>query len=238
MAARPASFDPGLTARIPFELRANALKESAAECRKWMVANEGSTKPRCLVRSLRYFEIQKVLVALMCMDDEIRPSCEDRASNGDTSASRWRRVNMAIAWEVDGDQLTAPNVAAADISGESDYERLGVYPSVNGEILYLPLRLSGTGAGNASRWYLLTKPMTNIFDTDAVVSKDIAARLPKGAELWKGTWPNPATLNGTITTYRNGDGNCCPSNGTASYALEVRNGVLRVANVKYTRPQK
>ena len=236
--ARPPAFDLGLTDRISMELRTVAIKQSVAECRRWASAEAGEQRSRCFVRSLRYFARQNLLVAVMCVDAPYFSRCDGSIPPRIAGMERQRTVNMVQIWRIRDGLLVAGRRTVNEMQDEVEYGSLGIYTAHFGEFLYVPLRQSGNGGFNLSQWFLLDGALTKIFDGDVVTRKDLLSRLPKTAQLFKGIWPDPASLRGSSPVYKVGDANCCASNGIARYTLELRDGLLRVASLKYSRTQR
>lgn len=90
-----------------------------------------------------------------------------------------------------------------------------------GTILYLPIVVDGTGNMNESEYYLLDKGTWQRIDSEAWLA-DLAKRVPPGREMWKGVWPDLHTMRAEAMLYNSGDGNCCPSGGSALVRLAIR----------------
>ena len=91
----------------------------------------------------------------------------------------------------------------------------------HGTFLYLPIRVDGTGSYNESEYYLRAGGAWQRLDSESWL-KDLASRLPPGREIWKGVWPNLATLRAESGLWRKGDGNCCPTGGQVRVRLAIR----------------
>ena len=238
VAARSTAFDPGLTDRLSMELRKLAIKQSVAECRRWASVEDGEQRSRCFVRSLRYFARHNLLLAVMCVDAPYFSRCDGSIPSRIAGMERQRTVNMVQIWRTRDGLLVEGRLAVNEMQDEVEYGSLGIYTAPFGDFLYVPLRQSGNGGINLSQWFLLDGALTKIFDGDVVMRKDLLSRLPKKAQLIKGIWPDPASLRGISPVYKEGDANCCPDNGMARYTLELRDGLLRVSSVKYTRSRE
>lgn len=99
-------------------------------------------------------------------------------------------------------------------------------------ILYVPIRVSGTGAGNASEYYLLKGKEWVLLDTHTWV-KELNAKLPAGTYIWKGIWPNLQDRYATVGLYKKGDANCCPTGGAAVVQLELDDTRITIKSIDY-----
>jgi len=90
-----------------------------------------------------------------------------------------------------------------------------------GTILYLKIAYDGTGAGNASEYYLWASRRWMPIEADAWLN-DLTRRVPAGLQLRKGVWPDLGTMTAETGLYRDGDANCCPSGGVARIRLAIR----------------
>lgn len=99
----------------------------------------------------------------------------------------------------------------------------------------VPGRMQGTGYGNADvifRWEPdAVQPLVQV---DNWSWRDaLAERLPKGLEVWKGV--DFRYADGEIWAWtplwREGDGNCCASGGTASLAFDLTDDVMVLGHV-------
>lgn len=118
------------------------------------------------------------------------------------------------AWAFEGYRYEAPTLVTAD--GK-------LYVAVAG-------RMQGTGNGNADvifRWDpVAARPLVQVDNwswRDAL--KD---RLPAGLEVWKGVdfkYADSEIWAWTLL-WREGDGNCCPSGGSAGLSFRLENDVL------------
>lgn len=99
-------------------------------------------------------------------------------------------------------------------------------------LLWLPVTADGTGHFNDSRCYVRRVGRWEPYDKTSWVS-DLVARLPAGAELWKGIWPDMQTLTSEVYLYRQGDANCCASGGVARVRLRVAATRLELAGLEF-----
>jgi len=90
-----------------------------------------------------------------------------------------------------------------------------------GTLLYLPIRVDGTGNMNASEYYVRQNGKWERLDSESWLS-DLTRRIPRGLELWKGVWPDLHTMRAEAAFYRRNDAGCCPSGGIARIRLSIR----------------
>lgn len=99
-----------------------------------------------------------------------------------------------------------------------------------GTILYLPIHVDGTGAGNISEYYLWDEKSRQWQKLDANSwLKDI--KIPPGLAINKGIWPDLKNMTAEAYLYRSGDANCCPTGGTAHIQLTIENSRFAVKSV-------
>ncbi len=96
-----------------------------------------------------------------------------------------------------------------------------VVRSAAATILYLPIVVDGTGAGNASEYYVRTERRWEPIDATSWLA-DLGMRIPAGLQIWKGVWPDLEMMRAEAGLYRAGDANCCPTGGTARIQLALR----------------
>ena len=106
-----------------------------------------------------------------------------------------------------------------------------------GTFLDLPVSVPGTGAFNASALYRRADERWVEVDITSW-EKDLAARLPKGLEVWKGIWPDYATMSATTGLYKSKDANCCPTGGSAEVRLRLEGDRLVIADLKIGPPPR
>jgi len=103
-----------------------------------------------------------------------------------------------------------------------------------GTLLYLPIAIDGTGAGNASEYYLRGTGEWLPIEASAWLA-DLGTRIPAGLQIWKGVWPDLHTMRATAGLYRADDANCCPTGGTARIRLAIRSRQLVIDSVVIER---
>ena len=101
------------------------------------------------------------------------------------------------------------------------YEKPRLLHTPAGTILHLPIVVDGTGHGNSSEYYLATGGAWERIESESWL-KDVTSRLPAGLEIWKGIWPDLETMTARTGLHRRGDGNCCPTGGSARMHLSIR----------------
>jgi hypothetical protein len=145
-------------------------------------------------------------------------SCGDGSFNARSHAARGlavfargtERPDLNLMFERSGDMVSMV------------YRRPSITRNAAGTMLYLPIAFDGTGNFNASEYYLRENGRWERIESEAWL-RDLTARLPAGLAVWKGVWPDPVTLRARTGLWRTGDGNCCPTGGSARIQLGIRN---------------
>lgn len=108
-----------------------------------------------------------------------------------------------------------------------------IVESPSGMMLYVPIRLDGTGAGNASAYFLWQQGGWQEIESESWLDR-VAPFIPEGLALRKGAWPELADLSVRIPLYRPEDANCCPEGGELliSLGIEGRRFVIRSARIE------
>jgi hypothetical protein len=164
---------------------------------------------------------QTYYYALYCLipsDEPDNGRCAD-----DSFAARYYKSRALAIFTRD---RSADNVqllferATPDI-GTLLYKKPEIIQSPAGTLLYLPIMVDGTGAGNESEYYQLGTTGWESIDASEWL-KDLQQRIPGGLQIWKGVWPNVESMQAEAGLYRDGDANCCPTGGTARIQLAIR----------------
>jgi hypothetical protein len=121
--------------------------------------------------------------------------------------------------------------------GMYHYEKPTLLHNASGVILHVHTELTGTGHGNASQYFLHDPRGWHRIDSESWL-KDLNARLPAGREVWKGVWPDLATLSASVWLYKKGDGNCCPSGGEARVSLALENERIAIKDIQFFLDKK
>lgn len=100
-------------------------------------------------------------------------------------------------------------------------------------ILMIPVQLYGTGSYREDRFFLRRDTSWIAIDSHSFV-EEMMRQLPAGVEIWKGIAIDPATLSFETSLWRPGDANCCPSGGTASASLVLRDTRFHLRNVRHS----
>jgi hypothetical protein len=100
-------------------------------------------------------------------------------------------------------------------------------------MLYLPIRLDGTGNSNESEYYLWRLGAWARIDSESW-QQDFRRRIPGGLDLWKGIWVDVKALSADADMFRPDDHNCCPTGGTAHIQLGLRDLRLVLEAVRFT----
>ena len=148
---------------------------------------------------------------------------------GDSFNSRYHRSRGLVVFE--GDRVNA-HVLFERVNGEIGmyvYAEPEVTRSSAGTVLYLPIRVDGTGNYNESEYYVRGRGGWEPLDFETW-QKDLVARVPAGREIWKGLWLNLKTMRVESGLYRKGDGNCCPTGGSIRARLAIRDKKFVIAS--------
>lgn len=225
------AFDGGMHSPPSNDLRRQLVTQATQSCRQAL--GDAWPQLRCEARSVRWFPTFGLAAVVLCFDNPDLAKCSQRTD----SDPKWRHSNAVAILQVVDAKVAHRDFVANEPSDEIIASELGVAQTSVGRVLVVPLRESGTGNGNLSKWYQLDADhkLPLIFDGSSTeIHAELQRQLPEGAYLWKGVWPRPAILGqDDVRTYRDGDGNCCPTNGFMSYRLALRDSALRVASVRY-----
>ena len=116
------------------------------------------------------------------------------------------------------------------------YEKPEIVHNINGTLLDLPIAVDGTGHGNESEYYIREASKWELIESEAWL-KDLQTRIPLNLQSWKGAWPNLNTMQAQVSLYRDGDGNCCGTGGTARVRLAIRSRQFVIDSVDIEPPQ-
>lgn len=172
---------------------------------------------------------QTYYYALYCLIPNYTP--DNSKCNDDSTfiAGYYRQLGLAVFV---GDSLSGSasllfERATSDV-GTLVYEKPQIIGTVDRTLLYLNIRVDGTGHYNASEYFVRESGAWAPVESEEWL-KDLGQRLPAGLEIWKGVWPDLKTMTAVAGLYRSGDANCCPSGGTAQIglAIESRRFVLK-----------
>jgi hypothetical protein len=103
--------------------------------------------------------------------------------------------------------------------------------TASGGLLWLPANDDGTGAFNEDLLYHRVDGRWRDLDLQSW-KDDLAKRLPKDRQVWKGVPYNFARLQATTHLWVPNDGNCCPTGGMADLTFKIVGDKLEVASVK------
>jgi hypothetical protein len=230
---RPA---PKVDART-FSLR--TLRESCIEFTNVKKGAEPTDLRDCRVTEFGEFgliEGQTYYYAIYCLvpnDTADTGNCQGNSFN----AQYYSRRGLAIF------AATARSDRARLLFERADLDLgLSVYPDkpeiltgAFGTMLYIPIQLDGTGAGNESEYYLREAGAWMDIDAESWLV-DLSKRIPAGLEIWKGVWPNVHTMRAEAGLYRPSDANCCPTGGRARIQLSIRSRRFVIESVTIERP--
>jgi uncharacterized protein len=112
-----------------------------------------------------------------------------------------------------------PVVWDADDSAHYAAPRIIARP--DGKLLELRGSLEGTGDLNASSLYREADGRWREIDASSWLD-EMSRRLPKGRSVVKGVYPNWEKMTADTPIWRDRDGNCCPSGGSAHVTLALQ----------------
>jgi hypothetical protein len=130
----------------------------------------------------------------------------------------------------DPDMLTPIAVANAHYESLAVYDAPRVFSSPQGKLLLIPGGYQGTAHFNASSLYRYDPSSLREVDLTAWEGQ-VSARLPQGLEIWKGIYPDYATMTAITSLWRPTDSNCCPTGGLAKIRLGFDDDKLVVREV-------
>jgi hypothetical protein len=113
------------------------------------------------------------------------------------------------------------------------YEKPVILRSGGRTILHIPASESGTGNFNRELLYVWRDGWRDADITSWL--KDLAGQLPKGLGVWKGVYPDYATMRVSTPLWRDSDGNCCPTGGSAEIDLQWQGDRIAVRRVRVQR---
>ena len=142
---------------------------------------------------------------------------------GESFEAGYHRARALAVFSRDDGQPTALLlfVRAEPEIGILHYEKPQIIHNPAGTILHLPIVVDGTGHGNSSEYYLASNGEWERIEAESWL-KAVVSQLPPGLEIWKGIWPDLETMTARTGLYRHGDGNCCPTGGSARIHLSIR----------------
>jgi hypothetical protein len=135
----------------------------------------------------------------------------------------------------DGDLQILFERAEPDI-GTLRYEKPEIIENPADTLLYIPIAIDGTGAGNESEYYLREKGEWKPIEAKEWLT-ELQQRIPQGLQIWKGIWPDLHTLRAEAGLYREKDANCCPTGGVARIQLEIRAGQFVIGSISFESEQ-
>ncbi len=100
-----------------------------------------------------------------------------------------------------------------------------------GVLLDLPGMMDGTGHFSAETLFVFRDAAWRQVDTDSWLAQ-MAAKLPKGKEVWKGVYPDWAKMTAQTPLWKPTDGNCCPTAGSASATLKLDGDKIELVSLK------
>ncbi|HEY3814641.1 MAG TPA: hypothetical protein VGL66_15580 [Caulobacteraceae bacterium] len=110
-----------------------------------------------------------------------------------------------------------------------------IVKSSAGELLWLPATDDGTGVFNEDLLYHQVAGHWRDIDLQTW-KNDLAKRLPKDRQVWKGVPYQFGRMRTTTGLWRPDDGNCCPTGGQAAVTFKIAGDKLEIVSV--TRSEK
>lgn len=145
---------------------------------------------------------------------------------------------VVVFAEVDGDW----QLLGSDFSGV--WYQLPRLSEADQTLFHVPGITAGTGAFNADLLFefLPDDKAWQRVDMDSW-SEGISDKLPEGLEIWKGVsydfgedyWGQYVART---SLWKDSDGNCCPTGGSAVIHLTVEDGALKAGDVDYEPPKE
>jgi len=102
-----------------------------------------------------------------------------------------------------------------------------------GVLLDLPGNIDGTGNLSAESLFLFRDGGWHEVDINSWLV-DISGHVPKGLEVWKGVFPDWTKMTAETSLWREHDGNCCPTGGSAAFTLALRGDRIVIVSAKYS----
>lgn len=153
----------------------------------------------------------------------------------DTFNARYHRSRgLAVFVQQGADKARLLFERADSEIGVYVYDKPEFVQNAAGTILVLKIRIDGTGAGNASEYYIRKKGTWQRIESESWF-EDVKKKIPAGLEIWKGGWPDMETMTARAGLYRKGDANCCPTGGTAYVQLAIEDDRFVVKSIKIER---
>lgn len=172
--------------------------------------------------------------AMYCLIPAYADSAAGTSCGGDSFNAQYHWARGVIVFAGDSGRSDV-DVAFERVSAEVGnyiYRAPSIERTDAGTMLYLPIAVDGTGNYNASEYYLRADGEWRRIEAEGWLV-ELRARLPPGRAIWKGVWPDPRTLRAEAGLYREGDGNCCPTGGTARIQLAIRDARFELVSVEF-----
>ena len=118
-----------------------------------------------------------------------------------------------------------------DSADQAHYVQPARVASPAGALLQVPGGIEGTGNFNAESLYRLTDGRWRAIDIESWQAA-LASRLPKGLAVWKGMYPDWAKMTVATSLWREHDGNCCPTGGSAYATLALQGDRIVLTGVR------
>ena len=118
-----------------------------------------------------------------------------------------------------------------DSADDAHYAQPARIASPGGTLLDVPGDIEGTGNFSAESLYRLAEGRWRAIDI-ASWQAALASRLPKGLAVWKGMYPDWAKMTVATSLWREHDGNCCPTGGSAYATLGLQGDRIVLTGVR------
>ncbi|WP_270938866.1 hypothetical protein, partial [Falsiroseomonas oryzae] len=120
-----------------------------------------------------------------------------------------------LGWSFEGHRYDAPRI----VEGEGP------------RLLHLPGLGGGSGTANADLFYRLGAEGWQEVEAESW-REALPAHLPPGLEVWQAVTYDAAEMTARTPLWRESDGNCCPSGGSASFDLRIEGNAVVLAAVQ------
>lgn len=102
-----------------------------------------------------------------------------------------------------------------------------------GTLLYVPIRVDGTGGYNESEYFIWDGNMQRwkLLDSKSW-EDDLDKLLPPNADMSHGLWPDVVTMTVAIGLRRDDDPPCCPTGGSVTVHLTVKDDRFVIKTIK------
>lgn len=177
--------------------------------------------------------------SLYCIIPDYVSSSDGKCDSKLRAASYYGKRGLSIFYR----EGASNNLRLFMDRGSSDiglyiYDKPQIVKHTFGTLLYVPVRLDGTGHYNESEYYLWDKIRQDWKMIDSTSwHSEARKKLPAEADFSHGIWPNIATMTAVIYLFGKDDPPCCPSGGEAEISLTLKDGRFSVKSIKIVKEQ-